>query len=237
MKTRLFILALLNIAGLALFFSWMLPVNHGFWFPVDVGVFRYFNNQLVESRVFLWLVAIANNRAFDGFSLVAMGLLMFSYWLKQTPNGRRQIMIIGVVMLMTAVVLNQLGQQLPVQRHSPTLWFTDAHRVSDLVSIPTKDASTDSFPGDHGLMLMIFCGFMLRYFGLRAFAISLIIFVVFSLPRIMIGAHWFTDIFVGSLSVILVGLPWVLMTPLSDKIIICLNDYLPVKNKSRHNIG
>lgn len=231
MKTRLPLIVLLNIVGLALFFSWMVPANHGFWFPIDSAIFHYFNNLLVESRAFLWLVAITNNRAFDGFSLVAMGLLMLSYWLKQTPYGRRQIVIMGVVMLLTAVVLNQIGQQLPVQRHSPTLFFTDIYRVSELLNIPTKDASKDSFPGDHGMMLMIFCGFMLRYFGARAFAISLVIFVVFSLPRMMIGAHWFTDIFVGSLSVILVGLPWVLLTPLSDKIITQLNYYLPGKNK------
>ncbi|WP_148052569.1 phosphatase PAP2 family protein [Atlantibacter hermannii] len=234
MKTRLPLIVLMNLAGLALFFSWLLLPGHGFWFPVDAGVFRFFNNLLTENRAFLWLVAITNNRAFDGCSLVAMGLLMLSYWVKETPYGRRQIIIMGVVMLLTAVVLNQLGQMIPVQRHSPTLFFTDINRVSDLLNVPTKDASKDSFPGDHGMMLMIFCGFMLRYFGVRAFAISLIIFVVFSLPRMMIGAHWFTDIFVGSLSVILVGLPWVLMTPLSDIIIMRLNHYLPGKNKSLH---
>jgi membrane-associated phospholipid phosphatase len=48
---------------------------------------------------------------------------------------------------------------------------------------------------------------MLRYFG--AFAIALIIFVVFAFPRVMIGAHWFTDIAVGSLSVALIGCPGV----------------------------
>ncbi|WP_333602259.1 phosphatase PAP2 family protein [Atlantibacter hermannii] len=234
MKTRLPLIVLMNLAGLALFFSWLLLPGHGFWFPVDASVFRFFNNLLTENRAFLWLVAITNNRAFDGCSLVAMGLLMLSYWVKETPYGRRQIIIMGVVMLLTAVVLNQLGQMIPVQRHSPTLFFTDINRVSDLLNVPTKDASKDSFPGDHGMMLMIFCGFMLRYFGVRAFAISLIIFVVFSLPRMMIGAHWFTDIFVGSLSVILVGLPWVLMTPLSDIIITRLNHYLPGKNKSLH---
>jgi len=234
MKTRLPLIVLMNLAGLALFFSWLLLPGHGFWFPVDAGVFRFFNNLLTENRAFLWLVAITNNRAFDGCSLVAMGLLMLSYWVKEAPYGRRQIIIMGVVMLLTAVVLNQLGQMIPVQRHSPTLFFTDINRVSDLLNVPTKDASKDSFPGDHGMMLMIFCGFMLRYFGVRAFAISLIIFVVFSLPRMMIGAHWFTDIFVGSLSVILVGLPWVLMTPLSDIIITRLNHYLPGKNKSLH---
>lgn len=61
--------------------------------------------------------------------------------------GRRRIVIIGLVMLLTAVVLNQLGQALiPVKRASPTLTFTDINRVSELLSVPTKDASRIAFP-------------------------------------------------------------------------------------------
>ncbi|SUG46884.1 Inner membrane protein yeiU [Salmonella enterica subsp. arizonae] len=73
MKTRYPLIILLNAAGLALFLSWYLPVNHGFWFPIDSGIFHFFNQKLVESRAFLWWVAITNNRAFDGCSLLAMG--------------------------------------------------------------------------------------------------------------------------------------------------------------------
>ncbi|SQJ20174.1 Inner membrane protein yeiU [Salmonella enterica subsp. enterica serovar Heidelberg] len=177
-------------------------------------------------------VAITNNRAFDGCSLLAMGGLMLSFWLKENASGRRRIVIIGLVMLLTAVVLNQLGQALiPVKRASPTLSFEHIYRVSELLHIPTKDASKDSFPGDHGMMLLIFSAFMLRYFGKTAGIIALIIFVVFAFPRVMIGAHWFTDIVVGSLTVILIGLPWWLMTPLSDRAIALFENYLPGGNK------
>ena len=57
--------------------------------------------------------------------------------------------------------------------------------------------------------------------------IALLIVVIFSMPRVMIGAHWFTDIAVGSLSIVLVGMGWVLLTPLSDKIINVINHHLP----------
>ncbi|SUH14716.1 Inner membrane protein yeiU [Salmonella enterica subsp. enterica] len=157
---------------------------------------------------------------------------MLSFWLKENASGRRRIVIIGLVMLLTAVVLNQLGQALiPVKRASPTLSFEHIYRVSELLHIPTKDASKDSFPGDHGMMLLIFSAFMLRYFGKTAGIIALIIFVVFAFPRVMIGAHWFTDIVVGSLTVILIGLPWWLMTPLSDRAIALFENYLPGGNK------
>ncbi|WP_039058712.1 phosphatase PAP2 family protein [Enterobacter sp. Bisph1] len=232
MKTRLPLIFLLNAAGLALFLCWYLPANHGFWFPLDSAIFHFFNHGLTQSRAYLWLVALTNNRAFDACSLVAMGLLMLSFWLKADPSGRRHILLIGLAMLLIAVVINQLAQHLmPVQRASPSLFFTDIHRVRDLLDFPTKDASKDSFPGDHGMMLLIFAGVMWRYFGHKAFFIALVIFVVFAFPRVMIGAHWLTDIVVGSLSAVLIGLPWCLLTPLSDKIISLFDSFLPGNNK------
>jgi membrane-associated phospholipid phosphatase len=237
MNTRFPLIILLNVAGLALFLSWYLPVNHGFWFPLDSGILLFFNHKLVESRAFLWLVAITNNRAFDGCSLLAMGCLMLWFWRQETSAGRRRIIIIGLVMLLIAVVLNQLASAIiPVKRSSPTLYFSDIYRVSELLHISTKDASKDSFPGDHGMMLLIFASVIWRYFGRKAFVVALIIFMVFAFPRVMIGAHWFTDIAVGSLSVALIGLPWCLMTPLSDNLIAFFDRYLPHKfNKNKTN--
>lgn len=228
MTTRYPLILLLNAAGLALFLSWYLPVNHGLWFPLDSSIFHFFNQELVKSKAFLWLVAITNNRAFDGCSLLAMGCLMLSFWLKEDKTGRRRIIMMGLVMLLTAVVINQLAQHLmPVKRASPSLSFPNINRVSELLHISTKDASKDSFPGDHGMMLLIFSAFMLRYFGKKAFAIALAIVVIFAFPRVMIGAHWFTDIAVGSLTAVLIGAPWCLMTPLSDRLITLFDRYLP----------
>ncbi len=220
---------LLNVLGIALFLSYYLPANHGFWAPIDRSVFFFFNRRLATHETFLHLVAITNNRAFDACSLLAMGLLYLSYYVKKDASGRRGMIMVGIVMLLTAVVLNQLGHQLPVAHKSPSLSFPHVNRVSELTGIPTKDSSGDSFPGDHGMMLMVFSVFMLRYLGLRAFAIAVLITVVFSMPRLMIGAHWFTDIMVGSLSVVLVGTSWWLMTPASDILVNWLDKKLPKK--------
>jgi membrane-associated phospholipid phosphatase len=224
---RLPLILALNALGLALFFSWYLPDGHGLWFTLDSNIFHYFNRELVKSHTFLMLVAVTNNRVFDGISLLAMGSLFFWYWRKESAAGRRRMFSMGIVMLFCAIVINQLGHLIPESHVSPTLYFTDIYRVSELLHFPTKDASKDSFPGDHGLMLLIFTGFMLRYFGKKAFGIAIIIFLIFIMPRMMIGAHWFTDIFVGSLSIALVCLPWALLTPLSDGLINLFDRYLP----------
>ncbi|MCD1124582.1 phosphatase PAP2 family protein [Jinshanibacter sp. LJY008] len=222
---------LLNAFGIGLFLSWFLPENHGFWFPIDSTIFHYFNQHLATSNSFLKLVAITNNRAFDTVSLLAMGGLFLYFFVKQDAAGKRWMIIMGIVMLLTAVLLNQSGRLLPVGRPSPTLTFTDINRVSELSGIPTKDASRDSFPGDHGLMLMIFAAFMLRYFTRKAFCIAVGYVIIFSLPRIMVGAHWFTDIYVGALSMACVGLSWWLLTPASDATINFINRSIPGKNR------
>lgn len=233
MKNNISIIFVLNIAGLVLFSSWYFLYHHGFWFPLDSAIFHFFNHGVSDNRAWVWFLAITNNRAFDACSLLAMGGLVLSFWLKESPEGQRRIFIIGVVMLLSAIIIYQLAQHLlPVKRASPSISFDDAYRVSEMLSVPTKDASKDSFPGDHGMMLLIFSTFMWRYFGLRAFFISLIIFVVFAFPRVMIGAHWFTDIAVGSMTAVLIGMPWILLTPLSDRIIARLDRSLPVlRNK------
>lgn len=220
---------LFNILGIALFLSWYLPTNHGFWFPIDSSIFFFFNEHLATNRTFLYLVAYTNNRAFDAIALLSMGLLYLSFFVKRDGYGKRRMLILGVVILFTAVILNQLGHLLPVQRASPTHFFENINRVGELTGINTKDSSRDSFPGDHGMMLIIFAVFMLRYFTVRSFIIALGIFVIFILPRIMIGAHWFSDIAVGSLSVVLVGLSWWLLTPASDALLNMLDKHLPGK--------
>ncbi|KGD72246.1 membrane protein [Tatumella morbirosei] len=225
--SRLITILLLNALGFALFFSWFVPQHHGFWFTIDKSIFFDFNNRMVTHPWFAKFVAITNFRGFDLVSLIAMGLLYYSYWKKNTIPGRHRMLAIGVTMLLSAVVLNQLGHQIPVVHSSPTLFFKNVHRVGELTGIPTKDASSDSFPGDHGMMLMIFACFMWRYFGGRAFIKAAIIFFVFALPRVMAGAHWFTDIAVGSLSVVLVGMSWWLLTSGSDRLVNFLDRKLP----------
>lgn len=230
-RQRLLLILSLNILGLALFMSWYLPAGHAVWFNIDSAIFYFFNQHLTRSRAFLNLVAITNIRAFDGCSLLAMGLLYLAYFWRGRPQGRRRMIIIGIVMLLITVVLNQvahlIAHSLPGAHPSPTLVLPNINRITELTNWPTKDASASSFPGDHGMMLLIFACFMWRYFGRKAFLIALAIALVFASPRVMSGAHWFSDIAVGSLSIILVGLSWCLLTPFSDRCIGYLEKRLP----------
>jgi len=161
-------------------------------------------------------------------AFVAMGLLYLYYFLKQDVPGKRKMFSLGVCMLLAAVVIKQCGNLLSIRHPSPTLVFRNANRLSKLVDIAAKDASRNSFPGDHGMMLMIFAAFMARYFGRRAFLAAACIVVIFSMPRIASGAHWFSDIYMGSLTIVCITLSWFLLTPASDRCAAKIEKILPV---------
>lgn len=209
-----------SFAGIMLFLSWYLPVDHGWWAIPDHAIFRFFNNPLAGNHSLAVFIAVINNRAFDLAALLLMGLVYYAAFRRQDSAGKRRLVMAGIVMVISAVLINQAGQAIPFNRLSPTLALDSVHRVSDISGIFTKDASKSSFPGDHGLMLMIFAAFAWRYAGFRYFTAAILLIVIFSLPRIMSGAHWFSDILAGSLSLTLITLPWILLTPLSDR---CVN--------------
>ena len=171
-------------------------------------------------------MAITNNRLFDLVVLGCMGLILARCFFARDLAGRRQLVAMGIVMLLSALVINQLGHRLPVERPSPTLMVADALRVTQLSGIPTKDSSGDSFPGDHALFLMIFAGFALRYLPRKASFYAMLMVPLFSAPRIFSGAHWFTDVYVGALGLATLCLPWLLLTPLSDRLIGRIVPYL-----------
>lgn len=226
-NTHFLLILFFNLLGFALFLSWYLPENHGFWFPIDKSIFYYFNQHIASNPTFLKVVVILNNRAFDVVALLAMCALFYTFFRKEDKQGKYRLICMGILMLITAVALNQLGRLIPFDRPSPTLSFDNVVRASRLSGIPTKDSSTSSFPGDHGLMLLIFAGFIWRYFGSKAFLIALTIMALFSLPRIMIGSHWFTDVYIGSVFIASVGLSWLLLTPASDYLINKLVSFIP----------
>ncbi len=209
---------ILNIVGVVLFLSYAWSGLDVWWAYLDEKIFWYFNILIAERPAWRELIAVSNLRIFDAVALAAMGTIYGWYFLKGDCRRRRQLICIGLTILVAAVLVKISAQKIMLFEHpSPTLHFEGANRLSELSPLSPKDASGNSFPGDHGLMLLVFSGFAARYLGRRAFLIALLVAVIFSLPRVAGGAHWSSDILVGSIGYTLLFLPWLLLTPLSDK--------------------
>lgn len=84
------------------------------------------------------------------------------------------------------------------------------------------------------MLLMIFAAFMLHFFDRKGFLQGVLIVLLFSTPKILIGAHWFTDVAVGSLSIVLVGLGLWLPGGGCDALVKRLERYLPRPYECSH---
>lgn len=122
----------ISLAGIMLFLSWYLPVDHGWWALPDHAVFRFFNTPLAGNHSLAVFIAVINNRAFDLAALLLMGLIYYAAFRKQDSDGKRRLVMAGVVMVISAVLINQAGQAIPFNRLSPTLELDAVHRVSDI---------------------------------------------------------------------------------------------------------
>lgn len=232
-KEKLFLLGVFNFIGLVLFGSWYATAFQGFWFEIDKTIFYFFNRLLPAHKSFLYLVAFVNLRLFDLVPFAIMLLIYYGYYRRANVEGKRWLFCIGVAMLASAVIMKQFDRMLPIDRVSASVYFDGLYHNVNFVSLlsgwPAKDSSGASFPGDHGMMLLIFAAYMRKYIGRSAFCKALAVFLIFSLPRIMSGAHWFTDIAVGSVSFALVILSWLLLTPAADIFIDWLEKRLPLR--------
>lgn len=223
-KKKLFMTWLLVGALLAL--SWSMPVTRGYWDYWDISLFGQFNQLLAQSHAWANGMAIINHRLFDSVMFGAMLTILGRHFYQQTGQARRHLLAMALVMVASAVLINQLGHALPVVRASPTLLVEGAVRLAQVSRIASKDASSDSFPGDHGLLLMIFAAFALRYLPWSLARWALLMVPVFAAPRVLVGAHWFSDVAVGALALSALTLPWLLLTPCTDRLIAWLEPKL-----------
>src|SRR5699024_7121806 len=84
---------------------------------------------------------------------------------------------------------------------------------------------TVSFPGDHATVVSTFVFLLWVLAGWRYGLAASVIAIIACMPRLVAGAHWLTDDVVGGIGTALATVPWVVFTPLADRI----SDYLAPK--------
>ncbi|MFY0991866.1 phosphatase PAP2 family protein [Halomonas sp. C05BenzN] len=212
---------LFNLLGGLLVLSWVYP-GLSFWDELDDAVF-FLTNAWLEDANTLWvtIVAATNHRLFDVFSLLVL-LGIYLWAIGRDPEPRHCLLRwggTGITMLLAAVFIAQ-GVRLvvPYTHPSPTVAYEEVNLVTEMVNFATKDSSSSSFPGDHGVNLMLFTAFMWRFAGLRVALAGALAAMVLSAPRILSGAHWFSDVYFAALAINLLITPWILLTPLGPRL-------------------
>ncbi|OIN10280.1 phosphatase PAP2 family protein [Oceanisphaera psychrotolerans] len=207
--------AVLQVLALLLFFSWW----SGHWQQLDDAVFWWFNSRLITVPGFAELVAFVNQRWIDGAVALLMVGFVFRYAWLASGFERARICCLLLIMAGSFSLQAAVGKVLPIKRASPTLIHAQAERVSQLVpDIKAKDASGDAFPSDHGIGFATFLLFACYRFPRHyLYAVGPLVLIM-AMPRVMSGAHWFTDFICGSIPLALITGAWLFHTPLAHRL-------------------
>jgi membrane-associated phospholipid phosphatase len=199
--------------------SWWWPASRPVWDAIDAFAFHALHGTVVSGgdtwRLF-W--AYTNTRAFDGLSALVFAAI-FLDWIRLGGWRHAPVRIAqGVVVAVVTVAVLHVSSNLifTFERLSPSLVLKPVFLLSEMVDgIKVKDHSGNSFPGDHGTAVVHFAALICVFAGRRhgIAAVGVAAFVV--LPRMIGGAHWITDLLVGSLSIALVSTGLLLATPLA----------------------
>ena len=216
-----------NLFSILLFLSWLFEPSKSFWQSIDASVFWACNDSLLWNSTWQTTWAIANNRAFDLVALIGIFSPFFYFGYKKKWKISKTFAIL-VFAALAVIVTTTIGKAIPIERESATNHFSDSVKLSKLVSFSTKDSSGDSFPGDHGVALIIYAGFAFFYLSSSFGFLTSILAVFFAFPRVMVGAHWFTDEIVGAVSLGLITLSFVFLTPLHNILFPKINSLVEV---------
>ncbi len=216
-----------HIFAFVLLLSWFIEPGRQYWLDLDVWVFRYFNDGLkTGSEAWRMLWALTNHRLFDLVSALILGLVFVISGVKQ---GRQTWARHAAILCVTALVAflgTRIGHLIPADRASGTVIFSDVFLLNDWATgFKTKDISYSTFPGDHGMVALIGCGFAFFYLQ-RCYAFaSIIAGLIIVVPRLVGGAHWMSDELVGAGFVGIVVLSWAFCSPLANYLVAKFEPY------------
>jgi Kdo2-lipid A phosphotransferase len=226
----LFLSLFLIILLLGSFFS---PATRPAWEMLDTALFKFLNQTLENSPAAQLFWGIVNHKKAD---LVedAIFLAFFTIAIVKAPAGQKvhrasQFILCIIISASIIYFVNQivLRNHLLIPRPSPSLVVTPCVRLSqEMPWLLSKDATLGSFPGDHATTLLLFASFYTLYAGRRAGAIAWLYAIFRMLPRLIIGAHWLSDIVVGSASLVLFFLSLLFCTPLQAWAVGKIEDFL-----------
>ena len=203
-----------------LFFSWYNLKVRQYWDWIDLYFFEFFNQGLVGHDFLQALFAFFNHRSVDIFTAILMSFPIFHYLHsgKECDFSLRLSRTLSFFLYaFFALIFLKLCMKniFSVRRLSPSLSVDFVVRLSSVFPWMTiKDASKNSFPGDHTTVLMIWAGFIYATCSWKYRIQAFFLVIIASFPRLISGAHWLSDDLVGGGVLCMIILSWAFASPI-----------------------
>ncbi|MEB0092822.1 phosphatase PAP2 family protein [Pseudomonas sp. CCI1.2] len=218
-------LLLCNLLALALMCFWLWPTGHAVFTQFDEWLFHLLNHPLAESTVWLYIWTVASMRPFDIIvGLILLTLLIKGDWVFEAIHVRQAFfgfLAILILLLIIRTIFEKSVKHMGWQHSSPSVVLPGALSMSAFFpnlpeALDLKDSSNQSFPGDHASVLLIWALFITLFS--RTNGQRLVIWglaFLFMMPRLVAGAHWGQDDYVGGVAMAALALGWGYYTPLA----------------------
>jgi len=216
-------LVLCNLLAIALLCVWLWPAGHAAFTAFDESLFTLLNQPLASNAGWRYIWTAGSLRPFDALvGLILLALLIRGDWVFKAAQVRQAFwgfIATLILLLVVRALFSKLCDAMGWQHDSPTIVLPGAIHLSDWYphlekKWELKDQSSSSFPGDHASVLLIWAFYMTfssHRFGQRVVIWALAL--LFMMPRLVAGAHWGQDDYIGGLVMALVALGWSCYTP------------------------
>jgi Kdo2-lipid A phosphotransferase len=186
---------------LCLFVVFRLPHPQSIVLAYDLSSARWLNELLGHNRPLDLAVATINSQRGD--LLMALGIsLLFLNHIRRTPTlhelYRRLAFWTWVGLLFVFVFYFQQWIEEIVERESPSRVMEGWKNLKEIYGLPVKINNKDSFPSGHAAAYFFFAFMSLRRYPSMGY-VFLTLAIILPPTRVMTGAHWLTDIYLGSL--------------------------------------
>jgi len=213
------------------------------WASFDTWIFHTCNASVANHPIQRIFWALANIKITDLFGAFFLVGCFVCYILEAQGAERKKRTAQLLYTLLWFEITISLSKQLfitpiieyfSLYRHGPTLVFPDtAHFLSKLVPWhKIKDCSHSCFPGDHATVVYQWCALFTFFAGKRWGIPTTILSTLFVVPRIISGAHWVSDILVGSLSIATIAVFLATSPSIMDRILPYLYRFLGYKTQT-----
>jgi membrane-associated phospholipid phosphatase len=187
------------LIGNIILLSWLYPPIREYWDAADRAVFFFLNGSIATPSTWSAMWALLNSRVMDLAPLILLlpFLLVPDLLIKrdQRIHACFHLLILLLILLVIRTIFEDAVEALKWRGKSPSLTLQPVYLLSEMYpSLDPKDMSKGSFPGDHAGVLMAVACFLLLH---RMNALALIVTIIFIMPRMVSGAHWFSDVAVG----------------------------------------
>lgn len=202
------------VAALALIVTFNSPGTAEVWRVIDEAWYKGWNATVAWGTPFSELWAITGDRHFDVVSALVI-LAIFVQRFMSTPADARRGLAFGIYTALVLYIVIKVQRALPLERASPSLVMDLHYSIQALVPWSrAKEFAGSSFPGDHATTMLVITWLWWRAGGWRMGLTAAGLTVAFTLPRFAAGAHWATDLLVGSAAVVLFAVAVLHGTPL-----------------------